>query len=193
MNPTEEESAPLVIRDRGGSQTSSSSTGGSLQVHLYFVPATKKATTIHISSGQISAENVCIQAGKKSGKSCSKQGRQEPWVMILLTFLQESCLSTSVFLAWRQLTFPFGILHHTCSTRKKTGKSASESGGWETTRNTIRGNFYKVLVVFRFFFGNWFDQGPRTACRYSLTRDRTSPVLDHSGIAYLFAQVQNDP
>lgn len=48
-------------------------------------------------------------------------------------------------------------------------------------------------MVFRFFFGSWFDQGPRTACRYSLTRDRTSPVLDHSGIAYLFAQVQTDP
>lgn len=74
MNPTEEESTPLVIRDRGGSQTSSSSAGGSLQVHLYFVPATKKATTIHISSGQISAESVCIQAGKKSGKRRPKTG-----------------------------------------------------------------------------------------------------------------------
>lgn len=69
MNSTEEESTPLVVRDRGGSQTSSSSGGGSLQVHLYFYPATKKATTIHISSGQVSAENVCIQAGKRSGKS----------------------------------------------------------------------------------------------------------------------------
>lgn len=133
MNPTEEESAPLVIRDRGGSQTSSSSAGGSLQVHLYYVPATKKATTIYISSGQISAENVCIQAGKKSGKSRPKRPRQAPSatdsLMVLLPFVQESCLSTSVFLAWPQLTFPFGILRHTCSTRRKTCKSASESGG----------------------------------------------------------------
>lgn len=53
--------------------------------------------------------------------------------------------------------------------------------------------FNKAPVLVRFFFGNWFDRGPRTACRYSLTRDRTSPVLDHSGIAYLFAQVQSDP
>lgn len=66
MGLIEEESAPLMIRDRGGSQRSSSSTGPSLQVHLYF-PATKK-TPIHISCGQISAENVCIQAGKKCGR-----------------------------------------------------------------------------------------------------------------------------
>lgn len=72
MNPTEEEATPLVIRDRRGSQSSSSSTAAGLQVHLYFVPATKKATTIHISSVQITAENVCIQAGKKSGKSHPK-------------------------------------------------------------------------------------------------------------------------
>lgn len=68
MDNSEEESAPLVIRDRGGSQRSSSSTGPSLQVHLYFIPTTKDTTTIHISSGLISAENVCIQAGKKCGK-----------------------------------------------------------------------------------------------------------------------------
>lgn len=68
MELSEEESAPLVIRDRGGSQRSSSSTGSSLQVHLYFVSTTTNATTIHISSGQISAENVCNQAGKKCGK-----------------------------------------------------------------------------------------------------------------------------
>lgn len=68
MGLSEEESAPLMIRDRGGSQRSSSSTGPSLQVHLYFFPATKDTTTIHISCGQISAENVCIQAGKKCGK-----------------------------------------------------------------------------------------------------------------------------
>ncbi|XP_059197963.1 tyrosine-protein kinase JAK2 [Centropristis striata] len=67
MDLSEEELAPLVIRDRGGSQRSSSSTGTSLQVHLYFFPATKDATTIHISSGQVSAEKVCIQAAKKCG------------------------------------------------------------------------------------------------------------------------------
>ncbi|XP_071059003.1 tyrosine-protein kinase JAK2-like isoform X2 [Pseudochaenichthys georgianus] len=51
----------------GGSQRSSSSTSPSLQVHLYFFPATKNATIIHITASQISAENVCIQAGKKCG------------------------------------------------------------------------------------------------------------------------------
>lgn len=68
MDLSEEESAPLVVRDRGGSQRSSSSTGPSLQVHLYFFPTTKDATTLQITSGQISAENVCIQAGKKCGR-----------------------------------------------------------------------------------------------------------------------------
>ncbi|KAK5907113.1 hypothetical protein CesoFtcFv8_004995 [Champsocephalus esox] len=51
----------------GGSQRSSSSTSPSLQVHLYFFPATKNATIIHITASHISAENVCIQAGKKCG------------------------------------------------------------------------------------------------------------------------------
>nr|XP_033936237.1 tyrosine-protein kinase JAK2 isoform X2 [Pseudochaenichthys georgianus] len=67
MDLSEEESAPLVIRERGGSQRSSSSTSPSLQVHLYFFPTTKNATIIHITARQISAENVCIQAGKKCG------------------------------------------------------------------------------------------------------------------------------
>lgn len=69
MNFREEESTPLVLRDRGGSQKSSSSMEVGLQVHIYFFPGTKEATVIQISSGQISAENVCIQAGKKSGKN----------------------------------------------------------------------------------------------------------------------------
>lgn len=69
MDLNEEELAPLVIRDRGGSQKSSSSSSPSLQVHLYFDPNTKGSTTIHIPSGQISAENVCIQAGKKCGEN----------------------------------------------------------------------------------------------------------------------------
>lgn len=71
MDLNEEESAPLVMRDRGGSQRSSSSSGPSLQLHLYFLPTTKEKTTIHISSGQISAENVCIQAGKECGMTAA--------------------------------------------------------------------------------------------------------------------------
>lgn len=67
MDLSEEESAPLVIRGRGGSQRSSSSTGLSLQVHLHLLP-NKDETTIYISCGQITAEEVCIQAGKKCGK-----------------------------------------------------------------------------------------------------------------------------
>ncbi|XP_067085736.1 tyrosine-protein kinase JAK2 [Osmerus mordax] len=67
MDATEEETAPLVDRDREGSQRSSSSLGPGLQVHLYFLPATKEGQTIHISSGQESAEGVCIQAAKRCG------------------------------------------------------------------------------------------------------------------------------
>ncbi|XP_041647969.1 tyrosine-protein kinase JAK2 isoform X2 [Cheilinus undulatus] len=44
----------------------------------------------------------------------------------------------------------------------------------------------------RFFFGNWFGQGVKSSYRYSLTRDRISPVLDYSVIDYLFAQLRND-
>uniref|UniRef100_A0A8C5A823 Tyrosine-protein kinase n=1 Tax=Gadus morhua TaxID=8049 RepID=A0A8C5A823_GADMO len=49
-----------------------------------------------------------------------------------------------------------------------------------------------TLVHFRvrFFFSNWFGQSPRTSYRYSLTRDRITPVLDYSVIDYLFAQVK---
>lgn len=143
MDPTEEESTPLVIRDRGGSQRSSSSTGVNLQVHLYFVPATKKSTTIHISSGPVSAEAVCIQAGEKSGKSPLKRYVSELtcpssiMILDLVAFLQGFCLSTLVCLAWHQLTFPFGILPHTCLTWKKTFKSASESGGWKPIRRLV--------------------------------------------------------
>lgn len=67
MDLSEEESTPLVIRDRGGSQRSSSSTVPNLQVN--FFPVKKEAATLQITSGQISAENVCIQAGKKCGKT----------------------------------------------------------------------------------------------------------------------------
>uniref|UniRef100_A0A8C7ZF29 Tyrosine-protein kinase n=1 Tax=Oryzias sinensis TaxID=183150 RepID=A0A8C7ZF29_9TELE len=34
--------------------------------------------------------------------------------------------------------------------------------------------------------------GSRTSCRYSLTRDRISPVLDYNVIDYLFAQMRSD-
>ncbi|XP_038571502.1 tyrosine-protein kinase JAK2 [Micropterus salmoides] len=149
MDLSEEESAPLVIRDRGGSQRSSSSTGPCLQVHLYFFPATKEATTIHISSGQISAESVCIQAGKKCG---------------ILPVYQ------SLFgLASADLSFWYPPSHI-----------------FNTEENL------QVHFRVRFFFGNWFVQGPRTSYRYSLTRDRISPVLDYNVIDYLFAQSRND-
>uniref|UniRef100_A0A669CF70 Tyrosine-protein kinase n=1 Tax=Oreochromis niloticus TaxID=8128 RepID=A0A669CF70_ORENI len=48
----------------------------------------------------------------------------------------------------------------------------------------------KVQFRVRFFFGNWFGQEPRSSYRYSLTRDRISPVLNYSVIDYLFAQVK---
>uniref|UniRef100_A0A8C4P0A0 Tyrosine-protein kinase n=1 Tax=Dicentrarchus labrax TaxID=13489 RepID=A0A8C4P0A0_DICLA len=149
MDLSEEELAPLVIRDRGGSQRSSSSTGPSLQVHLYFFPTTKEATTIHISSGQISAENVCIQAGIKCG---------------ILPVYQ------SLFgLASADLSFWYPPSHM-----------------FNTEENL------QVHFRVRFFFGNWFGQGPRTSYRYSLTQDRMSPVLDYSAIDYLFAQLRSD-
>lgn len=68
MDLSEEESAPLVNRGRGGSQSSSSSSGPCIHVHLYFVPKTKDAATINIAFGCISAEKVCMEAGKKCGK-----------------------------------------------------------------------------------------------------------------------------
>ncbi|XP_070687931.1 tyrosine-protein kinase JAK2 [Pempheris klunzingeri] len=149
MDLSEEESAPLVIRDREGSQRSSSSTGPTLQVHLYFFPATKDATTIHFSSGQISAENVCIQAGEKCG---------------ILPVYQ------SLFgLASADLSFWYPPSHM-----------------FNTDENM------QVHFRVRFFFGNWFGQGPRSSYRYSLTRDRINPVLDYSVIDYLFAQLRSD-
>ncbi|XP_031715469.1 tyrosine-protein kinase JAK2 isoform X1 [Anarrhichthys ocellatus] len=149
MDLSEEESAPLVIRDRGGSQRSRSSNGPSLQVHLYFLPATKDATTIHISSGQISAEDVCIQAGKRCG---------------ILPVYQ------SVFgLASADLSFWYPPSHM-----------------FNTEENV------QVHFRVRFFFGNWFGQGPGTSYRYSLTRDRISPVFDGGVIDYLFTQLRSD-
>ncbi|TKS74385.1 Tyrosine-protein kinase JAK2 [Collichthys lucidus] len=148
MDLSEEESTPLVIRDRGGSQRSSSSTVSSLQVHLYLFPATKEATTIHISSGHISAENICIQAAKKCG--------------ILPVYQSLFGLASADFSFWYPPSHMFN-----------------------TEENL------QVHFRVRFFFGN-FGQGPRTAYRYSLTRDRISPVLDYSVIDYLFAQLRSD-
>ncbi|XP_034386482.1 tyrosine-protein kinase JAK2 isoform X2 [Cyclopterus lumpus] len=149
MDLSEEESAPLVIRDRGGSQRSSSSNDPSLQVHLYFLPATKDATTIHISSGQISAENVCIQAGKKCG--------------ILPVYQSVFGLASADLSCWYPPSHMFN-----------------------TEENV------QVHFRVRFFFGNWFGQGPGTSYRYSLTKDRISPVLDCSVIDYLFTQLRSD-
>ncbi|KAM7012052.1 tyrosine-protein kinase JAK2 [Tautogolabrus adspersus] len=149
MDLSEEESAPLVIRDRGGSQRSSSSNAPSLQVHLYFFPATKDQTTIHISSGQISAENVCIQAGKKCG--------------ILPVYQSLFGLASADLSFWYPPSHMFSMEENV-----------------------------QVHFRVRFFFGNWFGQGARSSYRYSLTRDRVSPVLDYSVIDYLFAQLRND-
>nr|XP_019953859.1 PREDICTED: tyrosine-protein kinase JAK2-like isoform X1 [Paralichthys olivaceus] len=149
MDLSEEESAPLVNRDRGGSQKSSTSSGPSLQVQLYFFPATKDATTIHISCGQISAEQVCIQAGKKCG--------------ILPVYLGLFGLASSDLSFW----FPPS---HMFNTDEKL----------------------QVHFRVRFFFGNWFGQGTKTSYRYSLSRDRNTPVIDCCVIDYLFAQLRND-
>ncbi|XP_068176062.1 tyrosine-protein kinase JAK2 isoform X3 [Antennarius striatus] len=135
MDLSEEELSPLVVRDQEGIQRSSSSTGPGLEVHLYFFPTTKNATTIHVSSGQISAENVCIQAAK----ICA------------------------------DLSFWYPPSHM-----------------FNSDDNL------QVHFRVRFFFANWIGQGPRTSCRYSLSRDRISPVLDCSVIDYLFAQVRSD-
>ncbi|KAG7230674.1 hypothetical protein INR49_025391 [Caranx melampygus] len=149
MDLNEEESAPLVMRDRGGSQRSSSSAGPSLQLHLYFLPTTKEKTTIHISCGQISAESVCIQAGKECG--------------ILPVYLSLFGLTSSDLSFWYPPSHMFN-----------------------TDENL------QVHFRVRFFFGNWFGQGPRTPYRYNLTRDRISPVLDCSAIDYVFAQLRSD-
>lgn len=89
MDPGEEESAPLVNRGRGGSQSSSSSSGPCIHVHLYFVPKTKDAATINIAFGCISAEKVCVEAGKKCGKvlvTCWS-GRNVCFFIVSLHFL----------------------------------------------------------------------------------------------------------
>ncbi|XP_061739337.1 tyrosine-protein kinase JAK2 [Nerophis ophidion] len=149
MDLSEEEFTPLIFRDRGGSQRSSSSTGPSLQVHIYFFPPTKDALTINITGGRVSAENVCIQAAKKCG---------------ILPVYQ------SLFgLASGDLSFWYPPSHM-----------------FKMEENV------QVHFRVRYFFGNWYGQGPRMSYRYTLTRDKISPVLDYSVIDYLFAQVRSD-
>ncbi|XP_063057143.1 tyrosine-protein kinase JAK2 [Engraulis encrasicolus] len=65
MDVSEEETAPLVDRERGGSHRSSCRAG--LQVKLHFIPMTKAESTFTIPTGQVSAESVCIQAAKTCG------------------------------------------------------------------------------------------------------------------------------
>uniref|UniRef100_A0A672JQ86 Tyrosine-protein kinase n=1 Tax=Salarias fasciatus TaxID=181472 RepID=A0A672JQ86_SALFA len=145
-----EESTPLVIRERGGSQRSSSSTTPNLRVHIYFFPGTKDATMIQISSGHISAENVCIQAAKKCG--------------ILPVYLNLFALASADLSIWYPPSHMFD------------------------SDENLQVNFR----VRRFFFGNWFGQGPRASYRYSLSRDAGSKVLDCGVIDYLFAQLRSD-
>lgn len=68
MDLSEEETTPLVYRDRGGSHRSSCRPG--LQVNLHFLPSSKTESSLNIPSGQISAESVCIQAAKICGETC---------------------------------------------------------------------------------------------------------------------------
>uniref|UniRef100_A0AAY4DKI5 Tyrosine-protein kinase n=1 Tax=Denticeps clupeoides TaxID=299321 RepID=A0AAY4DKI5_9TELE len=65
MDATEEETAPLVHRERGGSHRTSCGPG--LQVKLYFLPVTKAESSFSITAGQISAEDVCIKAAATCG------------------------------------------------------------------------------------------------------------------------------
>uniref|UniRef100_A0A8C5DJ43 Tyrosine-protein kinase n=1 Tax=Gouania willdenowi TaxID=441366 RepID=A0A8C5DJ43_GOUWI len=145
----EEESTPLVLRDRGDSQRSSSSSSFRLQVHLYFIPGLRDATTLILPPGQISTESVCIQAGEKCG--------------ILPVHLSLFGLASTDLSFWYPPSHMF---------------DADEN--------------IHVHFRVRFFFENWFGQGARTSYRYSMTRDKISPVLDCSVIDYLFAQMRSD-
>ncbi|XP_037530424.1 tyrosine-protein kinase JAK2 [Nematolebias whitei] len=149
MDLREEESSPLVIRDRKGSQRSSSSMASGLQVQLYYFPDAKDATTIQISSGQISAENICIKAGEKCG--------------ILPVYISLFGLASSDLSFW----YPPSHVFH-----------SDEN--------------LKVHFRVRFFFKNWFGQESRASYRFSLTRDKISPVLDYNTIDYLFSQMRSD-
>uniref|UniRef100_A0A8C9WIK0 non-specific protein-tyrosine kinase n=1 Tax=Scleropages formosus TaxID=113540 RepID=A0A8C9WIK0_SCLFO len=47
-------------------------------------------------------------------------------------------------------------------------------------------------LFYRFFFLNWFGQGSRKTCRYSLARSQITAVLDYCVIDYLFSQSRSD-
>lgn len=74
MEAVEDECAPLVGRGRGDSVRSSSSNPPRIQVHLYFLPSTKNATTIDLPFTPLvlTAENICTQAAKKCGNIIAK-------------------------------------------------------------------------------------------------------------------------
>ncbi|KAJ8277414.1 hypothetical protein GJAV_G00074910 [Gymnothorax javanicus] len=65
MDYSKEETTPLVIRERMGSQRSSSEP--SLQVHIYFRPLQLEETCLSISTEEITAEEICIIAAKECG------------------------------------------------------------------------------------------------------------------------------
>ncbi|XP_057697878.1 tyrosine-protein kinase JAK2 isoform X2 [Corythoichthys intestinalis] len=177
MNLAQEEFTPLMIRERGGSQSSSSSTGSSLQVHLYFFPPTKDATTIYISSGQVSAENVCIEAARRCGKA-----KIYPCKGFIPSHNHASTFKNALF---RQGILPVY--------QSLFGLASSELTFWYPPSHIFNTEEnMQVHFRVRFFFGNWYGQGSRMSYRYSLTRDRISPVLDYSVIDYLFAQVRSD-
>uniref|UniRef100_A0A8C6T5Z3 Tyrosine-protein kinase n=1 Tax=Neogobius melanostomus TaxID=47308 RepID=A0A8C6T5Z3_9GOBI len=149
MDLSEEEHAPLVFRDRGGSQKSDSSSVHSLQIHLYFIPGTKEEITMNISCGYISAEDVCKQAAEKCG--------------ICPVYQSLFALASADLSSWYPPSHMFN-----------------------TDENL------HVYFRLRFFFANWYGLGPKSSYRYSLTRDRMSPVVDYFVIDYLFAQWRSD-
>ncbi|XP_061094293.1 tyrosine-protein kinase JAK2 [Conger conger] len=65
MDPFKEESAPLISRERTGSQRSGSEFG--MQVHLYFSPLQEGEASLCFSPGEITAEEVCTAAAKECG------------------------------------------------------------------------------------------------------------------------------
>ncbi|KAG7282798.1 hypothetical protein CRUP_012187, partial [Coryphaenoides rupestris] len=65
MDPVEDEYAPLM--GRGDSARSSFSNSPRIQLHLYFLPSTKNASTIDLPFGPITAESICTEAARKCG------------------------------------------------------------------------------------------------------------------------------
>ncbi|XP_018601462.1 tyrosine-protein kinase JAK2 [Scleropages formosus] len=145
----EEETAPLVNRDRMGSHRSSSGPG--LQVHLYYSPAQRDEVTFWIGAGQVSAEEVCFIAAKECG--------------ILPVYHSLFALASEDLSYWFPPSHVFNVDEYLSLTVH-----------------------YRV----RFFFLNWFGQGSRKTCRYSLARSQITAVLDYCVIDYLFSQSRSD-